>query len=407
MNTLKVLKSESDYRAALARFEELLNAAKGSAEYEERDVLAVLIERYEDEHYHIDPPEPLEAIKFRMEQMGISRKDLAPYFGGKSKVSEVMSGKRDLTLSAIRELHKHLGIPAEILIRKPLEQLPTSLKDLDFKRFPIREMQKCGTFTGFGEVATKDRAEEAIRWLVDVVGGFDALPAAGFRATAGMRVNARLDQYALMGWSLQVLAVARSMPAAAVFTPKALTRDFFQALVSLSVLDDGPRNAQSFLSKVGIRLVAVSHLKHTYLDGAIFLAPDSRPVIGLTLRYDRLDNFWFVLLHELGHLARGHLTKKQTWIVDDLDLPQSNSIEEVQADEFAKECLLPPDFDLHRKPQLSSADIIRYATEKTVSTAIVAGRIQHERKDYRTFSKLVGRSMVRKQFTDQEGVERG
>jgi HTH-type transcriptional regulator / antitoxin HigA len=398
MNRLKVLKTESDYKAALARFEELLDAARGSPEYDERDVLAVLIERYEDEHHPVDPPDPREAIKFRMEQMGLSRKDVAPYFGGKSKVSEVMSGRRELALATVRQLHEHLGIPAEVLIRRQPEPVPASLKGLDFGRFPLREMEKHGAFRGFGGDVTKDRSEESIRWLAERAGGFEGLPAVGFRSTADMRINSRLDGYALMGWSLQVLAAAREPPVSTDYLQKALTREFFRSLASLSVLDDGPRSAQSFLSKIGISLIVIPHLKHTYLDGAVFLPRDGRPVIGLTLRYDRLDNFWFVLFHELGHLACGHLTKKRTWIVDDLDMPGHNSVVEAQADQFAIEHLLPQEFDLHRNLQVTSADIIGYATENAISPAIVAGRIQHERKDYRTFSQLVGRGMVRRHF---------
>jgi HTH-type transcriptional regulator/antitoxin HigA len=398
MNTLKVIRSETEYKAALVRFEKLLNATRGSAEYDERDVLAVLIERYEDEHFPIDPPDPIEALKFRMEQAGASRKDIEPYLGGKSKVSEVLSGKRDLTLSAIRALHKHMGIPAEVLIRKPVEPLPASLKGLDFALFPIKAMETIGAFHDFEGGRIRERAEEAIRWLVDRCGGFDALPAAGFRTTAGMRVDAKLDRYAIFGWSLQVLAIAREKPPSSAFSAKALTKEFIRALVSLSALDDGPRKSRDLLAKAGISLVTVPHIKRTYLDGAVFLPKDGHPIVGLTLRYDRLDNFWFVLLHEIGHLALGHLSKKKTWIADDLDLPRNNSTEETAADKLAREALLPPGFDLHMNHQLTAPDIQRYAAEKAVSTAIVAGRIQHERKDFRTFAKLVGRGEVRKQF---------
>ncbi|MGA2477448.1 MAG: ImmA/IrrE family metallo-endopeptidase [Spirochaetia bacterium] len=398
MNALKVLKTEADYRAALALFEKLLDATKGSPEYDERDVLAVLIERYEDEHYHIDAPEPREAIRFRMDQAGLTRKDLAAYIGGKSKVSEVLSGKRDLSLSAIRALHRHLGIPAEVLIKKKQEPLPPALKDLDFQRFPIKEMQEQGAFNNFPGNIIKGKADEAIQWLIDESGGFEAPLVAGFRTTAGMRVKAKFDEYALCAWSLQVLVTASRIHTKTSFSPKALTPQFFQKLVCLSALDCGPRNAQTLLSTIGIILVAVPHLKHTYLDGAVFLSRERRPIIGLTLRYDRLDNFWFVLLHELGHLACKHLTMKKSWIFDDLDQPHSKLKEEIEADKFAREHLLPPDFNLHSNRQLSAQDIVHYARERMVNPAIVAGRIQHERKDYRTFSRMIGRGEVRMQF---------
>ena len=358
----------------------------------------MLIERYEDEHYPIDTPEPREAIRFRMDQAGLTRRDLAAYIGGKSKVSEVLSGKRDLSLSAIRALHKHLGIPAEVLIKKKQETLPPAFQDIDFQRFPIGEMRKQGAFGNFPGGPIKGRVDEAIRWLIDESGGLDAPFAAGFRTTAGMRVKAKLDEYALYAWSLHVFARASRIAVRTSFSTKDLTSQFFQKLVCLSSLDDGPRKAQALLSKIGIILVAVPHLRHTYLDGAVFLSREKRPIIGLTLRYDRLDNFWFVLLHELGHLACKHLTVKKSWIFDDLDQPHSESTEEIEADRFAREHLLPSDFDLHANTQLSARDIVRYANERMVSPAIVAGRIQHERKDYRTFSRMIGRGEVRMQF---------
>ena len=84
--------------------------------------------------------------------------------------------------------------------------------------------------------------------------------------------------------------------------------------------DDGPRQARDYLNRAGIALIALPHLAHTYLDGAAFMVDGRNPVIALTLRYDRLDNFWFVLLHELAHLRLGHLTDERPWIADDLEL---------------------------------------------------------------------------------------
>jgi len=398
MNNLKVLKRAAEYDAALARFESLLNAEKGSREYDERDVLAVLIERYEDEHHPIDPPDPIEAIKFRMEQAGLSRKDIEPYLGGRSKVSEVLSGKRDLTLGMIRSLSAHLGIPVDVLIREPQEPLPATMAHLDFSRFPLREMEANGAFRGFDGGRIVDRAEEAIRWLVQRAGGFDVVPAVGFRKNDGTRLNAKIDRYALLGWSLQVLAMARTNRPRAAFVSTALTVELIRSIVSMSVLDDGPLHAQAYLAKAGISLVAVPHLHHTYLDGAVLLPGGGRPVIGLSLRYDRLDSFWFVLLHEIAHLALGHLVGERNWIVDDLDLPRNASTIEADADAHAARALLPADFDLHLREQLSSSDILDYAMKKAVHPAIVAGRIQHERRDFRTFAQLLGRGEVRKLF---------
>jgi len=114
-----LIRSDDDYRAALARVEDLMGAAVGTPDGDELEHLAMVIEAYEDKHHPIDLPDPMAAILFRMEQQGLSQKDLAPYIGSSAKVSEVLAGKRDLTLPIIRALHKHLGIPAEVLIQEP------------------------------------------------------------------------------------------------------------------------------------------------------------------------------------------------------------------------------------------------------------------------------------------------
>ena len=400
MSQLKVIRTEAEYSAAMKRFEALLDAPAGQPEYEERDVLAVLIERYEDEHFPVDMPDPVEAVKFRMEQSGLSQKDLVPYIGSRSKVSEVLSGKRELTLAMIRSLNKHFGIPADVLIREPQEPLPKSLSDMDFARFPVQEMEKRGAFRGFGVEQGKigAKAEEAIRWLVGRVGGFSAVPQFALRKNDGMRLNAKLNRYALLGWSLQVLQKASGISTPQRFDAECLSDKFIQTLVALSVLDDGPRHAREYLSKAGIVVIALPHLAHTYLDGAVFLRQGGNPVIAVTLRYDRLDNFWFVLLHELGHIYLGHLSAESSWIADDLDLTDSDSAREREADNFAAKALLPEDFDLDKRDVISTSEVVAYARAHGVHPALVAGRIQHAKKDFRTFANLVGRGEVRKHF---------
>ena len=400
MSQLKVIKTEAEYSAAIERFEALLGAQPDQPGYDERDVLAVLIERYEDEHFPIDMPDPVEAIKFRMEQSGLSQKDLVPFLGSRSKVSEVLSGKRELSLAMIRSLNKHVGIPADVLISEPQEPLPKGLADMDFARFPVREMEKSGAFRGFGAGRGNigEQAEEAIRWLVGRVGGFSAVPQFALRKNDGMRLNAKLNRYALLGWALQVLREASEISTPQRFNAECLSKKFIETLVSLSVLDDGPRHARDYLNKAGIVVIALQYLAHAYLDGAVFLRQGGSPVIALTLRYDRLDNFWFVLLHELGHLKLGHLSAESSWIADDLDLTDSNSARESDADNFATKSLLAEDFDLDKREALSAAEVVDYAHAHGVHPAIVAGRLQHARKDFRTFANLVGRGEVRGHF---------
>src|SRR5216683_6423245 len=117
MIELKPIRTKADYRKALAEIERLWGAKSGTQEGDRLDILATLIDAYEAEHYPIDPPDPIEAIKFRMEQQGLSRKDLEPLIGTRTRVAEVLNRKRSLSIAMIRRLHDCLGISAETLIR--------------------------------------------------------------------------------------------------------------------------------------------------------------------------------------------------------------------------------------------------------------------------------------------------
>ncbi len=113
---IQPIKTESDYEQALLEVEKLWGAEEGTKKGDKLDILLVLIDNYENEHHPIDPPDPIEAIKFRMEQMNLSRKDLEKYIGSRGRVSEVLNRRRSLSLNMIRNLHSQLHIPLESLI---------------------------------------------------------------------------------------------------------------------------------------------------------------------------------------------------------------------------------------------------------------------------------------------------
>lgn len=115
---IKPIKSEEDYEAVLTRIESLWGSESDTPKGDDLDILITLVDAYEREHYPIDPPDPIDAIKFRMEQNGITRKDLEPYIGSRGRVSEVLNRKRELSIQMIRELHTNLRIPLESLVLK-------------------------------------------------------------------------------------------------------------------------------------------------------------------------------------------------------------------------------------------------------------------------------------------------
>ncbi|MGN6619191.1 MAG: helix-turn-helix domain-containing protein [Ilyomonas sp.] len=115
--TVKPIKTKKDYNRALERLETIYDAKKGSNEGDELEVLSILIEKYEDENFPIGLPDPIEAIKFRMEQLGYNQADLAKVIGLKSRASEILNKKRKLSLEMIRQLHEKMKIPTEVLIQ--------------------------------------------------------------------------------------------------------------------------------------------------------------------------------------------------------------------------------------------------------------------------------------------------
>jgi HTH-type transcriptional regulator/antitoxin HigA len=115
----KVIKTDAEYAECLARIEKLMDAKAGTARGDELELLSLLVHTYEEERFPIDHPDPITAIRFRMEQQGLRPKDLAPILGSRSKVSEVLSGRRSLRLKMIQGLATHLGIPASVLLSKP------------------------------------------------------------------------------------------------------------------------------------------------------------------------------------------------------------------------------------------------------------------------------------------------
>jgi len=114
---IKPIRNEQDYQKALERLDVIFDAKRGTEEGDELEILSILIDNYENEHFPIGMPDPIEAIKFRMEQMGMKQKDLAEVFGFKSRVSEILNKKRKLTLEMVRKLNTTLHIPTEVLIQ--------------------------------------------------------------------------------------------------------------------------------------------------------------------------------------------------------------------------------------------------------------------------------------------------
>lgn len=405
MSNIRAIRSEADYEAAIARIDDLMDAQSGTPEGEELDVLTDLVELYEAKHVPMGFPSPLGAIRFRMEQSGLSPRDLVSFMGSRAKVSEVLSGKRPLTMQMARALHANLGVPADVLLQQPGGELHSALEGTDWRRFPLAEMAKRGWIEKRRNFAS--HAEEIMRDLIRRAGGEYVLPAF-FRKNDQARVSAKSDPYSLKAWCWEVLARANAHWLLVGFKPDTVDLSFLRKVAMLSWSQDGPRLAQEFLANHGIHLVCLEHLPRTHLDGAALQLADGTPVIGLTLRYDRLDNFWFCLLHELAHIGRHMSATSNEAFVDDLSLRAVQGARrvprETEADEWAEHGLIPEDIwnTSKVKDNPTPLAVMELAQRLGIHPAIIAGRIRYETRNFRLLSHFVGTGMLRKQFFEGE-----
>ena len=414
MGRVRAIRSEEHYDAALARIDELMDALSGAEGQVdgvddpnriELDVLTDLVELYEERHHPIGYPDPVSAIMFRMDQANLTHRDLVPFIGSRAKVSEVLAGKRAITMSMARALHQHLGIPADVLLQEPGAGLPETMPGFEYSRFPLRAMAKAGWIPHVQGL--KDHAEELITELMERAGGRAFAAAPLYRKNDSRRINAKTDDYALRAWCWQVLAQAGENQPDADYQAGVVTSELLREVARMSVFEDGPIKARDLLLQHGVEVEYVSHLPRTHLDGAALRLANGRPVIGLTLRYDRIDNFWFTVLHELAHIGL-HLgdCSEETGFIDDHSLRGVQSVgsdtTEQEADRLAQDALIPPEVwgegEILAEP--APMAVLSMAWEAQVHPAIVAGRVRYETGNYRLLSQFVGTGEVRRLFDD-------
>ena len=393
---IKVIQTEQQHRDYLDEVHALIMKMPqpSTPESDRMELLTVLIEAYENTKYPVEPPDPIDAILFRMQEKGLKQADLVPYFGTRSRVSEVLSRKRPLTVTMIRALAIGLGISAETLIGLTTPDITQSKESIDWSKFPIKEMVARGwlqKITGSGT-----STENVVQEFISNVGW--QFGEAAFKRTLSGAAYSPTTKYALYAWLLRVVQKAREKKSTlGQFQEDTLSSSFLREVAQLSWSEQGPKLALEFLEKRGIAVVIEAHLKGTMLDGAALKDIDGTPVIGLTIRHDRLDNFWFTLLHELAHLWK-HVGKDEMFL-DDLDA-SSEDRREAEANRIAREAFIPriswKRSDAYLSPSRENIDTL--SRELKIHPAIIAGRIRRETGNYQLFSDLVGNSEVRKLF---------
>lgn len=388
-----------DYCAEAGRLV-ALDPDPDSSEGKKLALLSFIIEAYEKEHFTFEKPTPVEAILFRMEQQGLTQVDLVPYIGSRSRVSEILSEKRSLTLPMIRNLSEGLGIPANILIQDTNESSNETSKqsdmedcDLDMRSFPIAEMVKRSWLPKDG-FTVKNYPVHKVEEFFSPIGGASAIGAFWRRSSYQKPSNKKLA-YSLLAWAGKVLREAEKVQLPVEYKQGSITSEFKTTLAHLSLLDHGPLAAKELLLKSGIVLIIEPHLEKTKLDGAALLLRGKVPVIGLTLRHDRLDNFWFTLMHELIHVER-HLFNSHTAFFDDLENIGTSEIEREANRESGEVFVSAAKLKRSSAFKLrTESEVRKLAEELRIHPSIVAGRISFELKDYQLFNRLVRASKVR------------
>ncbi|MFA7262528.1 MAG: XRE family transcriptional regulator [Caulobacter sp.] len=330
---------------------------------------------------------------------GMSQRDLGTFVGVAEQQIQRYEAERyrSASLERLSEITAALDITvkesAQLRTAPPTEMGPESAWS-----FPVTEMFKRGYFEDFGGSAAQARKEAA-----HLIPNFFRHAAYDWTQTAlhrrSIRARGNVQLAALAAWEARVSILADRHPPQVTFHKDVISLEWLHALVRLSARDDGPFAAVEYLRASGVVLVVEPHLPGTLLDGAALQTASNYFVVAMTLRHDRLDNFWFTLLHELAHLRLHVGQGPYRAIFDAIESPGESLIED-EADELAMEALIPAAqwrTCVSRFTQTERA-VRADAAKLGIHPAIVAGRIRREANDYTLLADLVGAGQVRQQL---------
>jgi HTH-type transcriptional regulator/antitoxin HigA len=406
---IKVIRTAAEYKKLLTEAERIvgLNPLAGSQDADRLELMALLIEDYEKRVFPFDTPDPIDAIEFRMQEQGLRQVDLVPMLGSRSRVSEVLARKRPLTVQMIRSISAGLGIPVDILVAerpvKPTLALSDRTEqDLAWDKFPIQEMQKRG-WINLDEDRAKieSSAAASVRAFIESLGERNLESALYRRSFRGEELEEKA-YYSTLAWTGRVMARAKEIYASyPKFQASALCEDFFISIARLSSQPDGPLIAIRALAEKGITLIVEPKLPNTLIDGAALMSDCGMPVIGLTLRYDRVDYFWFTLLHELAHVWK-HLTCSDEGFIDRVENSSPRQAAEKEANKIARDALIPRAVWKRSAAflQQTKPAILELASALKIHPAIVVGRIQKETERYEKYRDLLGQGTIRPLFPE-------
>jgi HTH-type transcriptional regulator/antitoxin HigA len=392
----KIIKTDAEHKSYLLEVERLAmeDPLPDTEQGDRLELLAKLVEDYEKETYRFNQPDPISAIRFRMDEMGLRQKDIAPLLGGKNRASEVLSGKRPLTIQMIRALSDSLSIPVDLLVGN-VSASEVEEDELVAEEVPVPYLVRSGWLPVNTGVSTSALIQ---RYLAPAQGPLY------LRRTITYGSSHETNKTNLKLWVSRVRELAaQTRKQCGQWRPETFDEDFLHYVAKLSWTDEGPKLVQRFLAEKGVALILWPALPKTRLDGAAMRNPDGAPIIGMTVRFDRLDSFWFTLMHELVH-AWKHLPEADIAITDEAveDDRDDDDLKEAEANRLARDIFIPRSLwrrsDAYLYP--SSETVQALADKLHISPAIVAGRLRREKTGFAVLGKLVGNRQVRRLFPE-------
>ncbi|WP_230772044.1 helix-turn-helix domain-containing protein [Sphingomonas sp. Leaf4] len=418
-----MITNDKQYKSArlqIVRFEEALTALDSAPAtlpqalvQAQRDALVSQIEELREDADLYDRLRAGQVTEFAAENLaelpdiliqariarGLSQRELADYLGLKEQQVQRYEAERYRSASLDRLIEVSDALGVQVAKRAELVGDAT-LRSVDpntWQAFPLAEMYKRGWFEDF-EGSLADARKAASEIIPAFLRGGQARNAAPALHRKSVRASGQVHEAAITAWEARVRRLAERDAPTSPFSPDRIDDAWLADLLALTLQSDGPARAIEHLRKIGIALVAEKHLPSTLLDGAALATLEDYTIVAMTLRHDRLDNFWFTLFHEIGHL-KFHIGQGFASIFDDTDAPAGSDIE-TQADLFAQEMLLPSAkwalgiSRFTRNEQAVRTDAKRFG----VGAAIIAGRVRREAHDYTLLRNLVGNGEVRRQF---------
>lgn len=391
MVNYSIIKNDDQHENYLARLDELMDLEDHTQDdIEEIELLGLLISTYEETNFPIDLPTPVEAIKFRMDQLGLDDSDLVRYIGQRSKVSEILNGKRALSKQMIKSLYEGLGIPLNVLMETNQlldEEFKPAILDKLLDELPLALMFKRNYFeTPFNNL--RDFKKSALFYIKEFLRSVNCSDNLAnqvlLKSTSNNNSNKPINKSALLAWAIKLIQKTNVTSLSGEFDADKITLEWMKSLVQLSSLEANPfESIRKELSAKGIHLIYLPHLDRTYLDGAALKNDKDEPVIGITLRFSNVDSFWFTLMHELSHVKL-HLSQ-DNFFLENIEKLHTNKIED-EANELAAKALIDIDDDL----LINIYDVtqVKKMSENLhIHPDIIAGRIRFISKDFRRFNQ--------------------